>query len=326
MRRRDFIAAIAGTVARPLAARAQQAAMPVIGFLSSRSSSEAASELAGFRRGLAEAGYIENQNVIIEYRWAENKYERLPEQAADLVSRKVAVIAATGGPVSGLAVKAATSMIPFVFISGQDPVKLGFVTSFSRPGGNATGVNMFITAVEAKRLGLLSELVPTADRIGVIVNQNSPELDTQLSDVESAARTIGKKLQVLRAGSDGEIDIAFAMLTKGGAQALLVAADPPFSSFRERIVTLARRHHVPGVYELRNYTAAGGLMSYGPNLADMYRQVGLYTGQILKGAKPGDLPVIQPTALELVINLKAAKALGLEVPAQLLARADEVIE
>jgi putative tryptophan/tyrosine transport system substrate-binding protein len=250
----------------------------------------------------------------------------LPEQAADLVSRKVAVIAATGGPVSGLAVKAATSMIPFVFISGQDPVKLGFVTSFSRPGGNATGVNMFITAIEAKRLGLLSELVPTADPIGVIVNPSSPELDTQLSDVESAARTIGKKLQVLRAGSDGEIDIAFAMLTKSGAQALLVAADPLFSSFRERIVTLAGRYHVPGVYESRNYTAAGGLMSYGPNLADMYRQVGLYTGQILKGAKPGDLPVIQPTALELVINLKAAKALGLEVPAQLLARADEVIE
>jgi putative ABC transport system substrate-binding protein len=250
----------------------------------------------------------------------------LPEQAADLVSRKVAVIAATGGPVSGLAVKAATSMIPFVFISGQDPVKLGFVTSFSRPGGNATGVNMFITAIEAKRLGLLSELVPTADPIGVIVNPSSPELDTQLSDVESAARTIGKKLQVLRAGSDGEIDIAFAMLTKSGAQALLVAADPLFSSFRERIVTLAGRYHVPGVYESRNCTAAGGLMSYGPNLADMYRQVGLYTGQILKGAKPGDLPVIQPTALELVINLKTAKPLGLDVPAQLLARADEVIE
>jgi putative tryptophan/tyrosine transport system substrate-binding protein len=242
------------------------------------------------------------------------------------VRRRVAVIAATGGPVTGLAVKAATTTIPFVFISGQDPIKLGFVSSFARPGGNATGVNMFITAIEAKRLGLLHELAPAALRIGVIVNPNSPEIDALLTDVQAAAGALGKQLQILRAGNEREIDTAFGTLAEAGAQALLVAADPFFNSRRERIVALAMRYKLAATYEARGYATFGGLMSYGPNLIDMYRQVGSYTGQILKGAKPADLPVIQPTALELVINLKTAKALGLEIPATLLARADEVIE
>ena len=324
--RREFIALGGGAAAWPLVTHAQQPTVPVIGFLNSRSSGEAVAELAGFRRGLAEAGFVEGQNVAIEYRWAENRYERLPEQAADLVSRRVAVIAATGGPVTGLAVKAATATIPLVFISGQDPVKLGFVASFARPGGNATGVNMFITAVEAKRLGLLHELAPAASQIAVIVNPNSPELETQLNDVQAAANVIGKQLRVLRAGNKGEIDAAFETLAQTGAQALLVAADPFFNSLREHIVALATRHGVPATYESRGYAVAGGLMSYGPDLVDMYRQVGSYTGQILRGVKPADLPVIQPTKLELVINFKSAKALGLEIPPTLLARADEVIE
>ena len=298
MRRRDFITGIAGTAATwPVAAGAQQPAMPVIGFLNSRASGEAANEVAGFRNGLSAAGFVENQNVAIEYRWADNRYERLQPMAADLVGRRVAVIAATGGPVTGLAVKAATSTIPFVFITGVDPVKLGLVASFARPGGNATGVNMFITAVEAKRLGLLHELVPGTGQIAVIVNPKSPELDTQLTDVRTAAGMIGRQLYILRAGDEGEIDTAFATLARAGVQSLLVAADPLFNSYRERIVALAARYSVPAIYESRGYAAAGGLMSYGPDLVDMYRQVGLYVGQILKGAKPADLPVIQPTDL-----------------------------
>ena len=236
------------------------------------------------------------------------------------------VIAATGGPITGLAVKAATTTVPFVLISGVDPVKLGLVASFARPGGIATGVNMFITAVEAKRLGLLHELVPAAAQIAVLVNPASPEGDTQLSDVKAAARAIGNHLHILQAANEGEIDAAFATLAQTGVQALLVAADPLFNSHRERIVALAARHTIPGIYESRGYSAAGGLMSYGPNLVDMYRQVGVYTGQVLKGIKPADLPVIQPTTLDLVINLKTAKAIGLEIPPMLLARADEVIE
>jgi ABC-type uncharacterized transport system substrate-binding protein len=327
VRRRELIALLGGAAAVwPLAARAQQAAMPVIGFLSSRSAGESATDLAGFRQGLVQAGYIENQNVGIEYRWAENRYERLPSLAADLVDRRVTVIAAVGGPVTALAVKAATKTVPFVFITGVDPVKMGLVANFARPGGNATGVNMFITAVEAKRLGLLHELVPAAAQIGVIVNPNSPEGDIQLSDLQTAARAIGRQLHVSRAGKEGEIDTAFATLARVGVQALLVAADPSFNSQREHIVALATRLAIPAIYETRGYVAAGGLMSYGPNIPDMYRQVGMYTGQILKGTKPDDLPVIQPTALEMVINLKTAKALDLEVPPSLLARADEVIE
>jgi putative ABC transport system substrate-binding protein len=327
MKRREFITLLGGAAATwPLTARAQQPAMPVIGFLSSRSPAESASDVAGFRQGLAQTGYVENQNLAIEYRWAENRYERLPALAADLVGRQVAVIAALGGPVTALAVKAATKTVPFVFITGVDPVKLGLVASFARPGGNATGLNIFITAIEAKRLGLLRELVPTAARIAVIVNPNSPEVDSQLNDVQTGADAVGWELQILRVGSEAEFDSAFATLAQSAVEALLVAADPFFNSQRERIVALAARHKIPAIYEARGYAVAGGLMSYGPNLPDAYRQVGLYTGQILKGAKPANLPVIQPTALELVINLKTAKAVGIEVPPTLLARADEVIE
>jgi putative tryptophan/tyrosine transport system substrate-binding protein len=327
MKRREFITLLGGaTAAWPLAARAQQPAMPIIGFLSSRSPAESASDVAGFRQGLAQAGYVENQNLAIEYRWAENRYERLPALAADLVGRQVAVIAALGGPVTALAVKAATKTVPFVFITGVDPVKLGLVASFARPGGNATGLNIFITAIEAKRLGLLRELVPTAARIAVIVNPNSPEVDSQLNDVQTGADAVGCELQILRVSSEAEFDNAFATLAKSAVEALLVAADPFFNSQRERMVALAARHKIPAIYEARGYAVAGGLMSYGPNIPDAYRQVGLYTGQILKGAKPANLPVIQPTALELVINLKTARAFGIEVPPTLLARADEVIE
>jgi putative tryptophan/tyrosine transport system substrate-binding protein len=236
------------------------------------------------------------------------------------------VIAATGGPVAGLAVKAATTTIPFVFISGQDPVKLGLVASFANPGGNATGVNIFTTAIETKRLGLLHELAPAASQVAVIVNPHSPELEAQLSDVQASARTIGKNLHVLKAGNAEEIDSAFATFAPLGVQALLVTGDPLFNGFRERIVALAGHSRIPAIYEGRGYPAAGGLMSYGPNLPDIYRQVGLYTGRILKGAKPSELPVVQPTALELVINLRTAKALGLEVPMHLQQLADEVIE
>jgi ABC-type uncharacterized transport system substrate-binding protein len=259
MKRREFITLFGGAVTWPLAALAQQAVMPVVGFLSSRSAGESATDLAGFRQGLGQAGYVENQNVGIEYRWAENRYELLPALAADLVGRQVAVIAAMGGPVTGLAVKAATTTIPFVFVTGVDPVKLGFVASFARPGGNATGVNMFITAVEAKRLGFLHQLVPAAAQIAVMVNPNSPEVDSQLSDVQTAARALGKQLHILRASTEAEIDTAFATLARAGVQALLVAADPFFNSQRERIVALAARYRIPAIYETRTYVTAGGL-------------------------------------------------------------------
>lgn len=246
--------------------------------------------------------------------------------SADLVTRKVAVIAAVGGPVTALAVKAATKTVPFVFISGVDPIKLGLVDSFARPGGNATGVNMLITAVEGKRLGLLHELVPSGGRIAILTNPNCPDVDIQLSDVEAACRTVGIQPQIPRIGTDDEIDAGFASAVRAAAQAVLVVADPFFNSQRERIVALAARHMIPALYEARSYVVAGGLMSYGPNIPDMYRQIGVYTGQILKAVKPAELPVIQPTALELVINLKTAKTLSLEIPPTRIARADEVIE
>jgi putative ABC transport system substrate-binding protein len=329
MRRRDFIAGLGAAAASdlwPLAVRAQQAAMPVVGFLNAASAAPFAPMVAGFRRGLSSVGYVEGRNLAIEFRWADSQLDRLPALAADLVRKRVSAIAATGGLQAVLAVKKATADIPIVFTSGSNPVRLGIIASFSRTGGNATGVNMLITEIEGKRLGLLHELVPAATRIAVIVDPSNPDSDIELGDVQAGARTVGIGLHILRASNEGEIEAVFAMLAQSGAQALLVAGSPFFVAQRERIVTLAARHRVPAIYEASSYAAVGGLMSYGPNIPAVYHQVGVYVGQILKGAKPSELPVIQPTTLELVINRKTAKALGLEIPPTLLALADEVIE
>jgi putative ABC transport system substrate-binding protein len=264
--------------------------------------------------------------VAIEYRWAEGQYDRLPALAADLVRRRVSVIVSAGGDPAAQAAKAATATIPIVFVTGSDPVKVGLVTSFNRPNGNLTGVHVFLVGLGAKRLGLLHDLVPKAGLIAVLVNPNLAAAQIELRDVQEAAHSLGLQVHVLRAGTEGEIDNAFATLVREQADAVLVAADPFFTSRRDQIVALAARYALPAIYELREYTAVGGLMSYGTSLTDGYRQVGVYTGKILKGAKPADLPVLQPTKLDLVINLKTAKALGLEVPDKLLALADEVIE
>ena len=326
MKRREFIA-LAGGVAATLSVTARaQHPMPVIGFLSSRSAGDSVIEIAAFKRGLKEMGFVEGGNVAIEYRWADNRYEDLPKLAADLVALGPVVIATLGGPVTGLAVKAATTTIPFTFISGIDPVKLGLVDSFARPSGNATGVNLFITAVEAKRLGLLHELVPRAASIAVIANAKSPEVATQLKDVQEAAQSIRVELKILMVENEKEIQTAFSSFDSVKVQALLVCADPFFNSLRERFVGLAARYSMPAIYEAKAYAASGGLMSYGPSLPDMYRQVGSYIGKMLRGVKPFDLPVIQPRELEFVINLKTAKTLGMEIPPMLIARADEVIE
>jgi putative tryptophan/tyrosine transport system substrate-binding protein len=326
MRRREFILAFGGAAAWPLAARAQQPRMPVVGFLSTRTAGEAASDVAAFHRGLNEVGYFEGQNVAIEYRWAEGQYDRLPALAADLVRRQVAVIAATGGTHSLRAAKAATSSIPIVFGTGDDPVKLGFVASLNRPGGNVTGVHNFIGQMEAKRLGLLRELIPTAALIGVLLNPKSSTFAAQLNDIPDAARALGQEVHVVKASSDGDIRTAFATFARLRAAALLVGADPSFNDRREQIVALAAHYAIPAIYELREFALAGGLISYGTSLLEAYRQIGLYTGRVLKGDKPADLPIVQSTKFELVINLKTAKALGLEVPPGLSARADEVIE
>jgi putative tryptophan/tyrosine transport system substrate-binding protein len=327
MKRRDFISVLGGAVAAwPLAARAQQPAMPVIGFLSTRTPNESAHLVAAFRRGLAENGYLEGQNVALEYRWALGQYDRLPALATELVRRPVAVVASVGGDPAAQAAKAATATIPIVFEVGTDPIKLGLVTSYNRPGGNATGINMLTSALEAKRLGLLRELVPQAAALGVLLNPNWPAAASQLSDVEEAARAIGVQTHVLRASTDGEIDKAFASIAQHRIPALAVASDPFFTSRRDKLAALAARHAVPAMYPFRDYAVAGGLMSYGIDLPEVYRQVGLYAGRVLKGAKPADLPVMQPTKFELVINLKTAKALGLDVPLHLQQLADEVIE
>jgi putative tryptophan/tyrosine transport system substrate-binding protein len=325
--RRDLITLLGGAaVAWPLAARAQQPAMPVIGFLSGRSSAEAAYAVAAFHRGLREQGYVEGDNLAIEYRWADGAYDRLPTLAADLVRRRVAVIAATGGHLSGLAAKAATSSIPIVFNAGEDPVALGLVTSINRPGGNATGIYIFIAEMDTKRLELLRELVPNAALIAVLLNPTWIRFKTVSKEIAEAARAAGQRIDIIEASNEHEIHGAFKRIARLRPQALLVGADPFFNARREQLVTLANHYAIPAVYELREFAVAGGLMSYGTSLTEAYRQVGVYTGQILKGAKPADLPVLQSTKFEFVINLQTARALGIEVPPGLLTAADEVIE
>jgi putative ABC transport system substrate-binding protein len=327
MKRRAFIALLGGAVAWPFGARAQQAGKPVIGFLGSTSADANADRLRAFRQGLKDAGYVEGENVAIEYRWAEGHNDRLPALAADLVRRRVAVIASTVGTSSVLAAKAATTTIPIVFGVGEDPVGLGLVASLARPGGNATGINYLNTELVAKRLELLRELVPATTRVAVLVNPaNAPVTETTLRDVEPAARSMGLQIHVLNASTSREIDAAFADLVRERPDALFVGGDPFFNSRRIQLALLAARHAVPATYAQRDYPAAGGLMSYGTNVSDAWRQVGDYTGRILKGAKPADLPVVQASKFELVINLQPARMLGLTVPEKLLVAADEVIE
>jgi ABC-type uncharacterized transport system substrate-binding protein len=327
IRRRDFVTLLGGAaVAWPVAARAQQPAMPVIGYLESRSPDGMTDRLRAFRQGLKDTGYVEVENVRIEYRWAENQLDRLPMLAAELVRQRVSVIATTGGPEVALAAKAATMTIPIVFGVTEDPVPYGLVASHSRPGGNATGVNFLITELGSKQLGLLHELIPAAARVGLLVNPKSLLTERTMRDVTTASSAIGLQVNVVQASDSREIESVFKTLVHNKADALLVGPDAFFVSRRLQLAILAARHAVPAVYNVREYAEAGGLMSYGTNARDAYREIGVYVGRILKGATPADLPVVQSSKFELVINLPAARALGIEVPPNLLARADEVIE
>jgi putative ABC transport system substrate-binding protein len=330
VKRRQFITLIGAAtslLALPLAAGAQQQALPMVGFLHSASAGSNELNVAAFQRGLSEAGFFDGQNTRIEYRWAENQYDRLPELATDLVRRQVVVLAAAGSTASALAAKAATSTIPIVFSTGEDPVHLGLVASLNRPGGNATGVTLFTTEVVAKRVGLLHELLPRAARVAVLVNPtDAARMESTVRDVEAAARVSGLQIDIFNAGTIDEIDAAYATMVRARADAVFVGPEPFFFSRRVQLAILAARHAIPATYAARAYVEAGGLMSYGTDTADVYRQLGVYVGRILKGAKPSDLPVLQPTKFELVINLHTARTLGLELPPTLLARADEVIE
>jgi putative ABC transport system substrate-binding protein len=328
MKRREFITLLGGAaVAWPLSARAQQPAMPVIGLLDTRSPEALTDRLRGFRRGLKDTGYVEGENVAIEYRWAENQLDRLPVLAAELVRRRVALIATSGGPAVAFAAKAATTTIPIVFAVADDPVRLGLVASLSRPDGNLTGINFLVGELTAKRLELLRALVPAATRLAGLVNPaNATNTETTLRDVEPAARTMGLEIQVLNASTSREIDAAFATIARERPDALFVGNDAFFNARRVQLVLLAGRHGLPAIYWDREFAEAGGLMTYGSNIVDVYRQVGDYAGRILKGAKPADLPVVQSSKFELVINHQTARMLGLTVPPALLALADEVIE
>jgi putative ABC transport system substrate-binding protein len=328
IKRRDFITLLGGAAAAwPLAARAQQPAMPLVGLVNAGSREMAAARLAAFRKGLNDVGYVEGQNVTVEYHWLEGQFHRLPPLMADLVRRRVAVIAVPGGNYPALAAKAATTTIPIVFGVGEDPVRLGLVASLARPGGNATGVNFFFQEIAAKRLGLLHELVPKAVRVAVLVNpDNTPTAEAALRDIPEAARAIGLKIDILNASNSREIEAAFTTLVRERAEALFVNTDTFFISRRVQFAILAARYGIPAIYSTREEVAAGGLLSYGTDNVDMFHQVGVYTGRILKGAKPADLPVLQSTKFELVVNLPTARALGIEMPPALLARADEVIE
>jgi putative ABC transport system substrate-binding protein len=326
MKRRAFIAGLGCAAAWPLAARGQQAAMPVIGFLGSATLNGFATYLAAFHQGLAEIGYVEARNVAIEYRWADGQYDRIPAMITDFLRDQTVVIVVAGSTAAVQAAKAATATIPIVFVIGADPVKFGLVASLNRPGGNITGVSFLANSLVAKQFDVLCELIPAAAIVGFLINPNNPNAESDTNNIRSAADTLGRKLVVVSARTDDEVDDAFAMLSQKRANALLLSADPLFIARRDRVVALATSHALPTMYNWREYASAGGLLSYGPDQAAAFHQAGVSVGRILKGEKPADLPVMQPTKFELVINLKTAKSLGLDIPPALLARADEVIE